>query len=155
MKKWKVALFLCGLVVYFTFTGSTSAFAMHIMEGFLPVGWAIFWWLVFAVFDHRYAFTNSDYTRASGTKAAHCAVRGIYVCAVRLKNSIRYWEQLTSNGGRTRCGAVWPMNDGSDGKHCIAVSSVIAGTWRIDDIRGKCHVHGSRRPACGLRHLSF
>jgi hypothetical protein len=109
----------------------------------------------FAIFDHRYAFTNSDYTRASGTKAAHCAVRGIYVCAVRLKNSIRYWEQLTSNGGRTRCGAVWPMNDGSDGKHCIAVSSVIAGTWRIDDIRGKCHVHGSRRPACGLRHLSF
>ena len=22
------------------------AYAMHIMEGFLPVGWAVFWWVV-------------------------------------------------------------------------------------------------------------
>lgn len=25
---------------------STPAYGMHIMEGYLPVGWAIFWWLV-------------------------------------------------------------------------------------------------------------
>lgn len=50
MKKWKSALFLCSLVVYFTFAGNTSVLAMHIMEGFLPVGWAVFWWLVFLPF---------------------------------------------------------------------------------------------------------
>lgn len=27
-----------------------QAFAMHIMEGFLPVGWAIFWWALFLPF---------------------------------------------------------------------------------------------------------
>ena len=42
MKKWKSVLFLFGLVVYFTFSESSSAFAMHIMEGFLPVKLEIF-----------------------------------------------------------------------------------------------------------------
>jgi len=50
MKYWKFALLLCGLVVYFTFSNDTTAYAMHIMEGFLPVGWAIFWWGVFLPF---------------------------------------------------------------------------------------------------------
>ncbi|MCK9905712.1 energy-coupling factor ABC transporter permease, partial [Frankia sp. Cpl3] len=32
--------------------GSTpqTAYAMHIMEGFLPLGWAIFWWVAFLPF---------------------------------------------------------------------------------------------------------
>ncbi|AEH48117.1 energy-coupling factor ABC transporter permease [Parageobacillus thermoglucosidasius] len=50
MKKWKAALFLCGFVVYFTFSESSPALAMHITEGFLPVKWVIFWWLVFLPF---------------------------------------------------------------------------------------------------------
>ncbi|WP_249671223.1 energy-coupling factor ABC transporter permease, partial [Bacillus thuringiensis] len=26
------------------------AFAMHILEGFLPIEWAIFWWVIFIPF---------------------------------------------------------------------------------------------------------
>ncbi|MBS2772401.1 energy-coupling factor ABC transporter permease [Anoxybacillus rupiensis] len=50
MKQWKFLLLLCGLVVYFTVNSGTPAYAMHIMEGFLPVKWALFWWIVFLPF---------------------------------------------------------------------------------------------------------
>ncbi|MEQ9552175.1 MAG: energy-coupling factor ABC transporter permease [Coleofasciculus sp. G3-WIS-01] len=35
-----------GLIIF----APQPAFAMHIMEGFLPAGWAIFWWVVFLPF---------------------------------------------------------------------------------------------------------
>ncbi|MFP4123400.1 MAG: energy-coupling factor ABC transporter permease [Coleofasciculus sp.] len=35
-----------GLIIF----APQPAFAMHIMEGFLPSGWAIFWWVVFLPF---------------------------------------------------------------------------------------------------------
>ncbi|ADU94183.1 energy-coupling factor ABC transporter permease [Geobacillus sp. Y412MC52] len=41
-----VALF----VAYFWMTSEQEAYAMHIMEGFLPVRWALFWWLLFLPF---------------------------------------------------------------------------------------------------------
>ena len=34
------------LSFYLIIGASTPAYAMHIMEGFLPPGWAIFWWVV-------------------------------------------------------------------------------------------------------------
>ncbi|NHN31874.1 energy-coupling factor ABC transporter permease [Paenibacillus agricola] len=36
--------------LYFVFNEPQSAYAMHIMEGFLPLGWAVFWWIVFIPF---------------------------------------------------------------------------------------------------------
>ncbi|NOU95567.1 energy-coupling factor ABC transporter permease [Paenibacillus sp. LMG 31456] len=44
------SLLVLGFTVYLTFNEPQSAYAMHIMEGFLPVGWAIFWWAVFIPF---------------------------------------------------------------------------------------------------------
>lgn len=44
MKKsqiWKLGYFLVALMLI-----PERAFAMHIMEGFLPIGWAIFWWVL-------------------------------------------------------------------------------------------------------------
>jgi cobalt/nickel transport system permease protein len=44
-KSWRVSLILLlGLSSYFWLNSYEEAYAMHIMEGFLPVGWAIFWW---------------------------------------------------------------------------------------------------------------
>ncbi|HIK27361.1 MAG: energy-coupling factor ABC transporter permease [Oscillatoriaceae bacterium SKW80] len=40
-------LFFVGASACLTVGAATPAQAMHIMEGYLPVGWAIFWWLVF------------------------------------------------------------------------------------------------------------
>lgn len=37
-------------VSYFLLTNENEAYAMHIMEGFLPVKWALFWWLLFLPF---------------------------------------------------------------------------------------------------------
>ncbi|AGT32131.1 cobalt transporter CbiM [Geobacillus genomosp. 3] len=38
------------LAVYFWMTSEQEAYAMHIMEGFLPIKWALFWWLLFLPF---------------------------------------------------------------------------------------------------------
>lgn len=39
-------LAMAGLSLYWVMAAARPAQAMHIMEGFLPVGWAVFWWLV-------------------------------------------------------------------------------------------------------------
>ncbi|PMB25757.1 cobalamin biosynthesis protein CbiM, partial [Fischerella thermalis CCMEE 5319] len=31
---------------YIVVSAAAPAYAMHIMEGFLPVEWAVFWWIV-------------------------------------------------------------------------------------------------------------
>jgi cobalt/nickel transport system permease protein len=49
-KRLSTALLVLGFVIYFSFNEPQSAYAMHIMEGFLPFGWAIFWWAVFIPF---------------------------------------------------------------------------------------------------------
>lgn len=39
-------LAMLGLSAYLVLGAARPAQAMHIMEGFLPVGWAVFWWIV-------------------------------------------------------------------------------------------------------------
>ncbi len=43
-------LVVLGFTLYLLMNEPESAYAMHIMEGFLPVGWAIFWWVAFLPF---------------------------------------------------------------------------------------------------------
>ena len=43
-------LFLAGLILFLSLGAPAPAYGMHIMEGFLPAPWAIFWWLVFIPF---------------------------------------------------------------------------------------------------------
>lgn len=38
---------MAGLSCYLVIGAPTPAYAMHIMEGFLPPGWALFWWGMF------------------------------------------------------------------------------------------------------------
>lgn len=41
---------MAGLSCYLVVGSPKPAYAMHIMEGFLPVGWAVFWWVVYLPF---------------------------------------------------------------------------------------------------------
>lgn len=43
-------LLIMAFLLYFCGNTPQTAYAMHIMEGFLPFGWAIFWWAVFLPF---------------------------------------------------------------------------------------------------------
>ncbi|MFC4305340.1 energy-coupling factor ABC transporter permease [Cohnella boryungensis] len=43
-------LLVAGFTLYLTVNSPQTAHAMHIMEGFLPVGWAVFWWVAFIPF---------------------------------------------------------------------------------------------------------
>jgi cobalt/nickel transport system permease protein len=49
-KFWSFAALIAGFTVYFLLNEPGTANAMHIMEGFLPVGWAVFWWATFLPF---------------------------------------------------------------------------------------------------------
>ncbi|WP_281887463.1 energy-coupling factor ABC transporter permease [Paenibacillus sp. YYML68] len=54
MIQWKRKAAFVLLVTMFTLyllvNTPETVYAMHIMEGFLPIGWAIFWWVVFVPF---------------------------------------------------------------------------------------------------------
>lgn len=53
MKKEKVfstVLLAAGFCLYLLVNEPESAYAMHIMEGFLPFWWAIIWWIIFLPF---------------------------------------------------------------------------------------------------------
>ncbi|WP_407926108.1 energy-coupling factor ABC transporter permease [Calidifontibacillus erzurumensis] len=50
MMKKRLLAFLLLLIVYFVVNVPTNAAAMHIMEGYLPIGWTLFWWVVFLPF---------------------------------------------------------------------------------------------------------
>ncbi|MGL4606160.1 MAG: energy-coupling factor ABC transporter permease [Eubacteriaceae bacterium] len=46
MKKMKMSGIIFGMFFLFCILGAQPVGAMHIMEGFLPLGWAIFWWIL-------------------------------------------------------------------------------------------------------------
>ena len=41
---------MAGLSLYLIVAAASPAQAMHIMESFLPVGWAVFWWFLSLLF---------------------------------------------------------------------------------------------------------
>jgi len=41
---WALLIAVVALTGYFWSNSYEEAYAMHIMEGFLPIGWAVFWW---------------------------------------------------------------------------------------------------------------
>lgn len=49
-KMTSLLLLVLGFALYLFINEPQSAYAMHIMEGFLPIGWAIFWWVAFLPF---------------------------------------------------------------------------------------------------------
>jgi cobalt/nickel transport system permease protein len=47
IKSKRGSLILIGILSFYQIVSAAApAYAMHIMEGFLPVGWAVFWWIV-------------------------------------------------------------------------------------------------------------
>lgn len=44
MKKIKKSFAMVGILTFLVVIVSQPVNAMHIMEGFLPIGWAVFWW---------------------------------------------------------------------------------------------------------------
>ncbi|ASS73702.1 cobalamin biosynthesis protein CbiM [Tumebacillus algifaecis] len=50
VRKIAPLLLTFALTIYLYLNASESAYAMHIMEGFLSPGWSLFWWAVFLPF---------------------------------------------------------------------------------------------------------
>lgn len=45
IRKTKKGITILGILACLVILGAQPVNAMHIMEGFLPIGWAIFWWV--------------------------------------------------------------------------------------------------------------
>jgi cobalt/nickel transport system permease protein len=46
LKKIKKSMTVAGILFFMVVLANQPVNAMHIMEGFLPIGWAVFWWVV-------------------------------------------------------------------------------------------------------------
>ncbi|MFB5266826.1 energy-coupling factor ABC transporter permease [Paenibacillus enshidis] len=55
-----LGLLITAFTLYFLAVSPQEVYAMHIMEGFLPIGWALFWWILFLPF---FAFGVRSVTR--------------------------------------------------------------------------------------------
>ncbi|UYP01261.1 energy-coupling factor ABC transporter permease [Oceanotoga sp. DSM 15011] len=71
MKKVFITLSILGI--------SSLAFSMHIMEGFLPVGWAIGWWIVIIPFMYKGIVDISKITKESTETKLMLALSGAFV----------------------------------------------------------------------------
>lgn len=46
MKKAKKGMTMLGMLLFLVVLAAQPVNAMHIMEGFLPIGWVVFWWVL-------------------------------------------------------------------------------------------------------------
>lgn len=127
-----------------------QAFAMHIMEGFLPPVWALAQWLLF------YPACGMDWC-AYGVLCRRiiirrycwrCAAR--LFCPVRAQNSVGNGELFTSDRRWSGGYLVRARGGGDSRRGCAVVSGAIAGARRPDDAWRKRNVDGGDWPGCRL-----
>lgn len=80
-KQWKRFCLLGSIALvtgYLVIASSTAAMAMHISEGFLPVGWAVGWWLGFLPFLGWGLWSLRQQIRAQRESTLLLALAGAY-----------------------------------------------------------------------------
>ena len=131
-----ISLGLMAICSFHQIIGSTPpAAAMHIAEGYLPVQWAIFWWVVvITIFSPGFAFADSDYPPKSRTQVTTGTLWSLYIRFVCPQNPFSYWELFAPHWDGTGDDFVWPASDVSHGGTSIAISSGINRTWWLDNL---------------------
>ena len=82
--------------------------AMHIMEGFLPVNWAIIWWVIFIPFFVIGLKNITKIVKEQPKKKLLLALCGAFVFVLSaLKNSFCNRKLFTSNRSRTFSNIIW------------------------------------------------
>lgn len=128
-----------------------QAFAMHIMEGFLPPVWALAWWLLFlpclwyGLVRLRRIVQEDNHQKVL---LALCGAFIFVLSALKIPSVTGSCSHPTAcwsggylvrarGGGDSRCG-------------CAVVSGAIAGARRPDDAWRKWNVDGGDWPGCRL-----
>ena len=143
MKKssWKIVYFVILLLFV-----PKKAFAMHIMEGFLPIEWAIFWWAItLAIFILGFRSIRKGVKENPETKMMLGSIRSICLCFIRLKNSFCYRKLLTSYWRRLRNCFIWSFCNDRCWIYRTFIPSFITRPRRINNSWCQCLFYGSCR----------
>lgn len=98
-----------------------QAFAMHIMEGFLPPMWALARWLLFYPACGTDWYVCAKSCRRITTRRFCWPCVALLFCAVGAENSFRYWKLLTSYRCRPGGYPVWTGRGSHPWCDCPAV----------------------------------
>ena len=108
MRLQKTNVKWCMLAAFMLVLAPTVSGAMHIMEGFLPVKWAVIWYVLFIPF---FVVGLKNITkvvkRTSKEKIIASFMWCICICAFSIKNTFCNRKLLTSNRGRTSINIIW------------------------------------------------
>ena len=140
MKKNDKRLFALSIAAAMLFVMPTGASAMHIMEGYLPMGHAIAWGALCL------PFLAMGFISING--------RGLCICFIRIKDSKCYRLQFPSDRNRTGRYSFWTCCNEHHRYHRFAVSGTSACTRRIDYPRCQHLLYGNCRSIFKLRSLS-
>jgi cobalt/nickel transport system permease protein len=146
---------MAGLSAYLVLGSTPPAQAMHIMEGFLPVQWAIFWWLVALPFFVLGVRSLTRITQENPELKLLIALSGAFsfvLSALKIPSVTGSCSHPTGTG----LGAVLfgPQVMTVLGSFSPRVSGGVTRTWRDYYLGGECVFNGDRWPLGSLWGLS-
>lgn len=127
-----------------------QAFAMHIMEGFLPPVWALAWWLLFLPCLWYGLVRLRRIVQEDNHQKVLLALCGAFILSCPRSNSVGNGELFTSDRRWSGGYLVRARGGGDSRRGCAVVSGAIAGARRPDDAWRKRNVDGGDWPGCRL-----
>ena len=151
VRKKGTAMLAWGIL--FSFAAASPAYAMHIMEGYLPMGYCIAWGVVCIPFVVLGVKRINRLIKEHRKLLLIFAMAGAYAFVLSALKfpSDRILQPL--NGNRSGSHSLWPDSHGSDRLSGADFSGAFACTWRFDNAGSQYLQYGDCRSCCQLGRL--
>ena len=145
VRKKGTAMLAWGIL--FSFAAASPAYAMHIMEGYLPMGYCIAWGVVCIPFVVLGVKRINRLIKEHRKLLLIFAMAGAYAFVL----SARILQP--PNGNRSGSHSLWLDSHGSDRLSGADFSGAFACTWRFDNAGSQYLQYGDCRSCCQLGRL--
>lgn len=152
VRKKGTAMLAWGIL--FSFAAASPAYAMHIMEGYLPMGYCIAWGVVcipFVVLGVK----RINRLIKEHRKLLFDLCNGRLPMPLCCRPEISKCDRILQppNGNRSGSHSLWPDSHGSDRLSGADFSGAFACTWRFDNAGSQYLQYGDCRSCCQLGRL--
>ncbi len=130
-----------------------KAHAMHIMEGFLPLGWCLFWYAAFIPFFLYGLFSIRKAVAENPQNKVLLAFSGAFIFILSALKIHQLRLYFTSNGCWNRNGSLWTRSDQCLGTICLLFQALLLAHGGITTLRSECLFDGSCWSICWLWRL--